>query len=582
MNNSKKRFVPQLTDFEPDQEDFSMLLNQFANKDIQENNVVKGKVVNVNKDLVTVDIGFKSEGCVASSEFVINGQLELPNIGDIIDIYIEKIEGIKGTVLSKTKALREVSWSEIEESFNKGEKVQGVIFGRIKGGFTVDINGVVAFLPGSQVDVRPIKDLTTLMGVNQTFQILKIDKKLSNIIVSRKAVLEESRSEAKEEMLATIKEGMILDGVVKNITDYGAFIDLGSIDGLLHVTDISWSRVNHPSEILQLGQELKVVIIKYNEDIKRISLGMKQLETNPWDTIVEEFPLITAMKGKITNITDYGAFIELKDGIEGLVHSSEISWGKVNYNPRKILKIGDEVEFMIIAIDIEKHRISLSMKRCMENPLVDFIAKHPVGTVIKAPVRNITDFGLFIEVSPTNDGMIHESDISWVDKGTDLIKNYSKGDLVECKILDIDLDRERVMLGIKQLTPEPARVVNGLSKNMVVTCTVNDIKDEFIGVKINDHVHGFIKKSELSSDKQYQDTKQFHINDSFDAKIIFIKDNGKINLSIKALEYDQKHQAVNENNKEANEKSEASVKGESKTNVESDITISSASKQEEN
>jgi small subunit ribosomal protein S1 len=358
----KKRFIPQLNDITPSDEDFASLLATITTSHVKEGTVVKGQVVETSQDVIVVDVGLKNEGRIPVSEFQLVPNQALPKVGDIVDVFVEKVEGRRGTVLSREKAIREESWVKLEELFDTQQNVVGTIFGRVKGGFTVDLRGVVAFLPGSQVDVRPIKDPTSIMFIEQPFQILKMDKKLGNIVVSRRAILEESRSEARDEMLSHIKEGVILDGVVKNITDYGAFVDLGSVDGLLHVTDISWSRINHPSEVLSFGQEIKVMVIKYNEDTKRISLGMKQLDANPWQNIKEEFPINKVMKGKVTNIADYGAFIELKDGIEGLVHSSEISWGKTNQNPKKLLNIGQEVEFVILDVDTDKHRISLSIK----------------------------------------------------------------------------------------------------------------------------------------------------------------------------------------------------------------------------
>ena len=547
----KKRFIPQLSDVTPSNEDFASLLESVSTSHVKEGMVVKGQVVEANSDVIVVDVGLKNEGRIAISEFQTIANQELPKVGDIVDVFVEKIEGRKGTLLSREKAIREESWGSLEELFDKQQNVLGIIFGRVKGGFTVDLKGVVAFLPGSQVDVRPIKDPTSIMNIEQPFQILKMDKKLGNIVVSRRAILEESRSEARDEMLSKIKEGMVLSGFVKNITDYGAFIDLGSVDGLLHVTDISWSRINHPSEVLSFGQEIKVVVIKYNEETKRISLGMKQLDANPWQNIKEEFPINKMMKGKITNIADYGAFIELKDGIEGLVHSSEISWGKTNQNPKKLLNIGQEVEFVILDVDTDKHRISLSIRKCQENPLVKFAEEHPVGSVITAPIRNITDFGMFVAIDVNTDGMIHESDISWDENGLEALKNFKKGDEVECKVLNIDIDKDRVALGIKQLSEQSDNNSTSGSeeykKNMVITCIVTEIKEEGIEVNIGDKVTGFIKKVDLSAEKYDQKPDRFAEGDRLDAKIISIdKSTKKIGLSIKALEMDERQKAIKE------------------------------------
>ena len=544
----KKRFIPQLNDITPSNEDFATLLESVNTSHVKEGMVVKGQVVETNFDVIVVDVGLKNEGRIPVSEFQTVTNQELPKVGDIVDVFVEKVEGRRGTILSREKAIREESWIRLEELFDKQQNVTGIIFGRVKGGFTVDLRGVVAFLPGSQVDVRPIKDPTSIMNIEQPFQILKMDKKLGNIVVSRRAILEESRSEARDEMLSQIKEGVVLAGIVKNITDYGAFVDLGSVDGLLHVTDISWSRINHPSEVLSFGQEIKVVVIKYNEDTKRISLGMKQLDANPWQNIKAEFPVDTLMKGKVTNIADYGAFIELKDGIEGLVHSSEISWGKTNQNPKKLLNIGQEVEFVILDVDTDKHRISLSIKKCQENPLVKFAEEHPVGSVIKAPIRNITDFGMFVAIDINTDGMIHESDISWGGNGPEDLKNFKKGDEVECKVLNIDIEKDRVALGIKQLSEDPGESsTEEFKKNMVVTCVVTAVKEEGIEVTIDGKATGIIKKVDLSTEKYDQKPERFAEGDRLDAKILSIdKSTKKIGLSIKALEMDERQKAIKE------------------------------------
>lgn len=542
----KKRFIPQLADVTPAEDDFAKMLDTVDTSHVKEGSVVKGQVVETGSEVIVVDVGLKNEGRIPVSEFqLVKGQ-ELPKVGDIVDVYVEKVEGRRGTVLSREKAIREESWFRLEGLFEKGENITGTIFGRVKGGFTVDIDGVVAFLPGSQADVRPIKDPTTIMDIPQPFQILKMDRKLGNIVVSRKAILEEARSEARDEMLSQIKEGDIITGIVKNITDYGAFVDLGSVDGLLHVTDISWSRINHPSEVLTFGQEIKVMVIKYNEDTKRISLGMKQLDANPWEHVTEEFPIGKVMSGKVTNIADYGVFIELKDGIEGLVHSSEISWGKTNQNPKKLLNIGQEVDFVILDVDTERHRISLSIKKCQDNPLVRFAEQHPVGSIIKAPIRNITDFGMFVAIDTNTDGMIHESDISWEGSGTELLKNFNKGDELECKVLNIDIEKDRVALGIKQLSEDPYEgSIDEFKKNMVVTCVVVGANNDGVEVNVNDKASGFIKKADLSSERSEQKTDRFVEGDRIDAKIISVdKANRRLALSVKALEIDVREKAI--------------------------------------
>jgi small subunit ribosomal protein S1 len=548
MNISKKRFIPQLANVVPATEDFAKLLETVNTSHVKEGSVVKGQVVSVGLEVVVVDVGLKNEGRIAISEFQTIKTKELPKPGDIVDVFVEKVAGRKGTVLSREKAMREESWVQLEKMHEKGENVTGIIFGRVKGGFTVDLEGVVAFLPGSQADVRPIKDPTSIMDIPQPFQILKMDKKLGNIVVSRKAILEDSRSEAREEMLSSIKEGDVLTGIVKNITDYGAFVDLGSVDGLLHVTDISWSRINHPSEVLSFGQEIKVVVIKYNEETKRISLGMKQLDSNPWDNVTEEIPVGKVMTGKVTNIADYGVFIEIKDGIEGLVHSSEISWGKTSQNPKKLLTIGQEVEFVVLEVDTDKHRISLSIKRCQDNPLIKFMEKNPVGSVIKAPIRNITDFGMFVAIDTNTDGMIHETDISWEGNGAELLKNYNKGDEVECKVLSIDIEKDRVALGIKQLTEDPYEgTIDEFKKNMAVTCVVIGTSNDGVEVKVDDKAYGFIKKADLSAERSDQKVERFAEGDRIDAKIISVdKSTRKLSLSVKALEIEERDKAIKE------------------------------------
>ncbi len=544
----KKRFIPQLTDVAPVQEDFAKMLESVSTSHVKEGSVVKGQVVEATADIIVVDVGLKNEGRIAVSEFQMSKGQPLPVVGDIVDVFVERVEGRRGTVLSREKAVREESWIKLEELFEKAENVTGTIFGRVKGGFTVDLEGVVAFLPGSQADVRPIKDPTSIMNILQPFQILKMDRKLGNIVVSRKAILEESRSEAREEMLSKIKEGDVLEGVVKNITDYGAFVDLGSVDGLLHVTDISWSRINHPSEVLSFGQDIKVMVIKFNEETKRISLGMKQLDANPWENITEEFPIGKVMTGKVTNIADYGVFIELKDGIEGLVHSSEIAWGKTSQNPKKLLTIGQEIEFVILDVDTERHRISLSIKKCQDNPLIKFAEDNPVGSVIKVPIRNITDFGMFVAIDVNTDGMIHESDLGWDGNGVELLKTYTKGDEVECKVLSIDVDKDRVALGIKQLAEDPYEgAVDDFKKNMVVSCVVVATTRDGLEVNIDDKALGFIKKMDLSSERSDQRPDRFAEGDRVDAKIISIdKSSRRLSLSVKALEIDERAKAIKE------------------------------------
>jgi small subunit ribosomal protein S1 len=543
---TKKKFIPHIAE-EIEGENFSTLIQQATESKVKEGTVVRGIVVGIENDTVIVDVGLKNEGRIPASEFkLVVGQV-FPSVGDGVDVYVEKIEGRNGrTILSREKAIREESWVILERSYETEQLVDGVIFGRVKGGFTVDLSGVVAFLPGSQVDVRPIKDVAPIMDIVQPFKILKMDKKLGNVVVSRRAILEDSRSGARDEMLAQIKEGDVLEGVVKNITDYGAFVDLGSVDGLLHVTDISWTRINHPSEVLTMGQKIKVMIIKYNEDTKRISLGMKQLDQNPWLGIKEEFPLGKKMTGKVTNVTEYGAFIEIKDGIEGLVHSTEVSWVKSNQNAKKALTIGQEVDFIVLEVDEEKHRISLSIKQCKSNPWQDFGSANKVGDVIKAEIRNIADFGLFVAIGEEIDGMIHESDIS-DEGGAESLKSYKRGDVVECKILSIDAEKERVSLGIKQLNENSQENAKKASmKGEVVTAVVKAVDDEGIRVAFGEECEGFIKRLDLSSDKSEQKPERFNIDDKIDAKVLSVGKDGVYNLSIKAHEISMREKTIKE------------------------------------
>lgn len=544
----KQRFVPQLAAINHEfEDDFPKMLDTVDTSHIKPGTVVKGQVVDIN-EVVVVDVGLKNEGRIPKSEFLLSPAHKLPKIGDLVDVYIEKTEGHSGKTLSREKAIKEELWGQLELMYSKGEFVDGTIFGRVKGGFTVDLSGVVAFLPGSQVDVRPIKDPSSIMNIRQPFKILSMDKKLGNIVVSRRAILEESRSEARDEMLSKIKEGMILEGTVKNITDYGAFIDLGSVDGLLHLTDISWGRVNHPSEVLEFNQKVKVMVIKFNEENKRISLGMKQLDYNPWENIKEEFPIGKKMTGKVTNFADYGVFMELKDGLEGLVHSSEISWLKSTQNPRKTLTIGQEVEFMVLEVDTAKHRVSLSIKQCQPNPLIKFAETNPVGTVIKAPIRNITDFGIFVALGDNLDGMIHEGDISWEDNGNELLKTYKKGDEVDCKILTFNIEKEQISLGIKQLTPNPYQgIADEYKTGTVIKAVVTAIKDDGLEVLVNDKTAGFVKKSDLSDEKEAQKPEMFAVDQDIEAKVVSIeKSTNKILLSIKAHKIAERQKALKE------------------------------------
>ncbi len=531
-------------------ESFAALLNEsmgVANS--LEGTVVKGRVISIENDAALIDVGLKSEGRVPLKEFAAGGQEPEIHVGDIVDVFLERMEDKNGEAsLSREKARREEAWTQLEKSFQANERVTGRIFGRVKGGFTVDLDGAVAFLPGSQVDIRPVRDIGPLLGSDQPFQILKMDRSRGNIVVSRRAVLEESRAEQRSELVASLKEGQILTGVVKNITDYGAFVDLGGVDGLLHVTDIAWRRINHPSEALHIGQSVKVQVIRFNPETQRISLGMKQLEADPWEGVELKYPSGAKFKGRVTNITDYGAFVELEPGVEGLVHVSEMSWTKKNVHPGKIVSTSQEVEVMVLDVDPQKRRISLGLKQVMPNPWDAFIEEHPVGNTVEGEVRNITEFGLFIGLPGDIDGMVHLSDIDWSRSGEEAVHDYRKGQLVKVKVLDVDVEKERISLGIKQLEADPFEAgVASVKKGDVVTATISSIQESGIEVALPDGMPGFIRKSELSRDRSEQRPDRFAVGERVDAKITTVdRATRRVSLSIKAREVDEEKRAMAE------------------------------------
>ncbi|PWC56225.1 30S ribosomal protein S1 [Azospirillum sp. TSO22-1] len=531
-------------------ESFAALLEEsLGTSESLEGTVVKGRVIAVENDMVTIDVGLKSEGRVALKEFAVAGQAPELKAGDTVEVYLERMEDKNGeAVLSREKAKREEAWTQLEKAFNDQQRVTGVIFGRVKGGFTVDLNGAVAFLPGSQVDIRPVRDISPLLGTPQPFQILKMDRSRGNIVVSRRAVLEESRAEARSELVANLKEGQVLQGVVKNITDYGAFVDLGGVDGLLHVTDIAWRRINHPSEALQIGQTVTVQVIRFNPETQRISLGMKQLEADPWEGVEAKYPVSARFKGRVTNITDYGAFVELEPGIEGLVHVSEMSWTKKNVHPGKIVSTSQEVEVMVLDVDPQKRRISLGLKQCLDNPWETFVEKYGPGTEIEGEVKNITEFGLFVGLPGDIDGMVHMSDLDWNKSGEEAIAEFKKGDRVKVKVLDVDVEKERISLGIKQLGSDPFESATaGLKKGEVVTCTVTQVTDGGIEVSVGEGFTGFIRKSDLSRERSEQRPERFAVGEKVDAKVTQIeRSSRRISLSIKAREMEEEKQAMAE------------------------------------
>ena len=511
-----------------------------------EGKVVKGTVISIDKDMINIDVGYKAEGRINVREFVGKDKSASPKVGDIVEVYLERVENKNGeAILSREKARREESWETLEKASEIKEKVTGTIFGRVKGGFSVDLDGAIAFLPGSQVDVRPTRDSHHLVGSSQLFHILKMDRRRGNIVVSRRSVLEESRAEAKAELVSTMEEGQILEGIIKNITDYGAFVDLGEVDGLLHVTDISWKRISHPSEALSIGQKVKVQVIKFNPETQRISLGMKQLEEDPWDVAQNKYKVKDKFSGRVTNITDYGAFVELESGIEGLVHVSEMSWTKKNMQPGKIVSTSEEVEVVVLEIDSAKRRISLGMKQCKPNPWLDLQENHKIGSEVEGEVKSITEFGLFIGLPGEMDGLIHLSDLAWNSSGEDIINNFKKGDLVKAKLLEIDVDKERVSLGVKQLTKDPMANNKDLVKGNIVTSVIKSITEKGLHVEISEGVNGFVKKSELAKERGDQRVDRFAVDEKIDGRIMSIDSNTReVNLSIKALQVAEEKQAM--------------------------------------
>ncbi len=545
MSSSSSSFAPTRDDFA------SMLDASFSENEAYEGSVVKGIVVAIEKDVAVIDIGLKTEGRIALKEFAGPNRDIVLKVGDEVEVYLERVENALGeAVISRDKARREESWVKLEKAFEAKEKVDGVIFNQVKGGFTVDLDGAVAFLPRSQVDIRPIRDVSPLMGVPQPFEILKMDRRRGNIVVSRRTVLEESRAEQRHEIVANLEEGQIIEGVVKNITDYGAFVDLGGIDGLLHVTDIAWRRVNHPTEVLNIGQSVRVKIIKINHETHRISLGMKQLLEDPWQGIEAKYPLNARLHGRVTNITDYGAFVELEPGIEGLIHVSEMSWTKKNVHPGKIVSTSQEVDVQVLEVDSVKRRISLGLKQTLQNPWEAFAEKHPVGTEVEGEVKNKTEFGLFIGLDGDVDGMVHLSDLDWKRPGEQVIEEYKKGDMVKAQVLDVDVEKERISLGIKQLGGDPfAQKVEGeadLRKGAVVTCEINEVKEGGLEVTIvGTDMTAFIKRNELARDRADQRPERFAVGEKVDGRItIFDRKARKVSVSIKALEMAEEKEAI--------------------------------------
>jgi len=528
-------------------EEFEALLNESFEMDTPaEGSVVKGKVIAIEAGQAIIDVGYKMEGRVDLKEFADPGQPPEIAVGDTVEVFLDRVENTRGEAsISRDKARREEAWDRLEKAYADEDRVDGAIFGRVKGGFTVDLGGAVAFLPGSQVDVRPVRDAGPLMGLKQPFQILKMDRRRGNIVVSRRAILEESRAEQRAEVIGNLTEGQAVDGVVKNITEYGAFVDLGGVDGLLHVTDMAWRRVNHPSEILAIGETVKVQVIKINKETHRISLGMKQLQDDPWDAVQAKFPLDSVHTGRVTNITDYGAFVELEPGVEGLVHVSEMSWTKKNVHPGKIVSTSQEVEVMVLEIDPTKRRVSLGLKQTMRNPWEVFAEDNPVGKEVEGEVKNITEFGLFIGLENDIDGMVHLSDLSWDERGEDAIQNYRKGDMVNAVVTEVDTDKERISLSVKALGGDPfTDATDGVKRGSIITVAVTAIEDGGIEVE-HEGMKSFIRRSDLSRDRAEQRPERFQVGDKLDVRVTNIDaKTRRLGLSIKAREIAEEKEAV--------------------------------------
>jgi small subunit ribosomal protein S1 len=534
--------------FNPSRDDFSAMLDEsMGGRDFMEGQVVKGIIVGIEKDFAIIDVGLKTEGRILLKEFA-SPDKPLPGVGDTVEVYLERVENALGeAVISREKAKREEAWTRLEVVFAAGQPVNGAIVGRVKGGFTVDLGGASAFLPGSQVDIRPVRDVGPLMGKEQPFAILKMDRPRGNIVVSRRAILEEARAEQRTELVGQLQEGEIREGVVKNITDYGAFVDLGGIDGLLHVTDMSWKRVSHPSQVLAVGDTVKVQIVKINPDTQRISLGMKQLQTDPWDGVEAKYPPGARFTGRITNITDYGAFVELEAGVEGLVHVSEMSWTKKNVHPGKIVSTSQEVDVVVLDVDSSKRRVSLGLKQAQDNPWDAFLKAHPIGSTVEGEVKNSTEFGLFIGLDDEIDGMVHLSDIDWAVPGEEAMAKYNKGDMVKAKVLDVDPEKERISLGIKQLSGDPMEG-DTFRKGQTVTVTVTEVTSGGLEVKFGEDeapMSAFIRKSDLSRDRSEQNPERHAVGDRLDAQITNIdKATRRVSLSVKALQMAEDKEAV--------------------------------------
>ena len=535
-------------------ENFAQLFEESLQElETRPGSIVKGTVVSIDKDIVLVDAGLKSESAIPADQFKnAEGELEIA-IGDQVDVALDAVEdGFGETILSREKAKRHEAWVELEKAYEDKATIKGVINGKVKGGFTVEVNSVRAFLPGSLVDVRPVRDTTHLEGKELEFKVIKLDAKRNNVVVSRRAVIEAENSAEREQLLANLEEGHEIKGIVKNLTDYGAFVDLGGVDGLLHITDMAWKRVKHPSEIVNVGDEINVKVLKFDKEKQRVSLGMKQMGNDPWQEIAQRYPEGTKITGQVTNLTDYGCFVEIEDGVEGLVHVSEMDWTNKNIHPSKVVNLGDTVEVMVLEIDEERRRISLGLKQCIANPWEEFAKSHEKGDKVSGKIKSITDFGIFIGLDGGIDGLVHLSDISWNKSGEDAVRDYKKGDEISAVVLQVDPERERISLGVKQIEEDPFnKYLTENKKGAIVTGTVTAVDAKGVTVNLAEEVDGYIRVADLSVDRVEDASEEASVGDSIEAKFMGVdRKNRTVNLSVKAKDQADEKEAIDKVNQQ--------------------------------
>ena len=535
-------------------ENFAQLFEESLQElETRPGSIVKGTVVSIDKDIVLVDAGLKSESAIPADQFKnAEGELEIA-IGDEVDVALDAVEdGFGETILSREKAKRHEAWVELEKAYDDKVTIKGVINGKVKGGFTVEVNSVRAFLPGSLVDVRPVRDTTHLEGKELEFKVIKLDAKRNNVVVSRRAVIEAESSAERETLLANLEEGHEIKGIVKNLTDYGAFVDLGGVDGLLHITDMAWKRVKHPSEIVNVGDEINVKVLKFDKEKQRVSLGMKQMGNDPWQEIASRYPEGTKISGQVTNLTDYGCFVEIEDGVEGLVHVSEMDWTNKNIHPSKVVNLGDTVDVMVLEIDEERRRISLGLKQCIDNPWETFAKSHEKGDKVSGKIKSITDFGIFIGLDGGIDGLVHLSDISWNKSGEDAVRDYKKGDEISAVVLQVDPERERISLGVKQIEEDPFnKYLTDNKKGAIVVGTVTEVDAKGVTVNLSEEVDGYIRVADLSVDRIEDATEAANVGDSIEAKFMGVdRKNRTVNLSVKAKDQADEKEAIDKVNQQ--------------------------------